>query len=137
MEAILQRHMIFSPVIMHLPPLPKLFRQNPVLQGLVYIGKLLRTAVLNQLIFATAISAEPLGGMSFQKEAAAHVLLNAILSLLDGGKNHSNPKDLETGGTQEFIHHKKLSSLVRSHASSRDVTYHFGELALGGTKAGY
>lgn len=77
--------------------------------------------------------------MLFQKEAAAYVLLNAIFSLFDGGKKHSNmnPKDLETAGTQEFIHHKKLSFSVQPHASSRGLTYHFCELALGGTKPGY
>lgn len=59
MEAHPRRHRNFSPAVPHLP---KLFRQNPVLPGLVYVGKMITATLQNQLIFAAAISAEPPGG---------------------------------------------------------------------------
>lgn len=58
--------------------------------------------------------------MSFQKEAAVYVLLSAIFSLFDEGKNHSNlnPHDLEPAGTpQGFIHHEEFSFSVQSQIS--------------------
>lgn len=65
MEAVLQRCRVLSPVIMPVPPCPNYLGKTLISKG--YVGKMLRTAIQKQLIFETAISVEPLGGMSFQK----------------------------------------------------------------------